>query len=125
MGWRCCYTPSPALVSDVIGFFEIDLSTEGRKQILGKLPGYWRLLSEQSYCRYFRSADNAVVRIFWICRSDERVRSICERVANESVAQFFRFTTITDFTAKSALTVPIWQDVVGKRREILRLSAGR
>ena len=112
-------------VSDVIGFFEIDLSSEGRKQILGKLPGYSRLLSRRTYCRYFRETDNAIVRVFWVCRSMERIQSLCEKLSSEPVAQFFRFTTITEFTADSALTVPIWQDVVGKRREILRLPAKR
>jgi hypothetical protein len=108
-------------VSDVIGFFEIDLSSEGRKQIAGKLPGYSRLLTERTYSRYFRAADNAVVRVFWVCRSAERIQSLCEKLRHEPIAQFFRFTAIAEFTAESALTVPIWQDVTGKRREILRL----
>ena len=112
-------------VSDVIGFFEIDLSSEGRKQIMGKLPGYSRLLTERTYCRYFGAADNAVVRVFWVCRSAERIQSLCEKLRSEPIAQFFRFTAISEFTAESALTVPIWQDVAGKRREILRLPAGR
>lgn len=111
--------------SDVIGFFEIDFSSEGRKQILSKLPGYSRLLTERAYGRYFGAADNAVIRVFWVCRSTERIESLCERLAKEPVAQFFRFTTITEFTTETALTAPIWQDVVGKRREILRLPSGR
>ncbi len=111
--------------SDVIGFFEIDFSSEGRKQIVGKLPGYTRLLAERTYSRYFRDSQDAVVRVFWICRSLERIKSLCERLAKEPVAQFFRFTTITEFTTETALTAPIWQDVVGKRREILRLPSGR
>lgn len=116
---------SKAGVSDVVGFFEIDLSSEGRKQILGKLPGYSRLLTERTYGRYFRATDNAVVRVFWVCRSTERIQSLCEKLRSEPIAQFFRFAAITEFTAESALTFPIWQDVAGKRREILRLPAGR
>ena len=83
------------------------------------------MLSERTYGRYFRADDNVVVRVFWVCRSTERIQSLCEKLRSEPVAQFFRFTTITEFTADSALTIPIWQAVDGKRREILRLPAAR
>jgi hypothetical protein len=109
----------------VTGFFEIDYSSEGRKQITNKLPGYTRLLSERTYARYFPRTENAVVRVYWVCRSPERIASLRERLANESIAQFFRFTTIGELSTSSALTIPIWQDLTGKRREILRLPAMR
>ncbi len=112
-------------VNDVIGFFEIDFSSEGRKQIANKLPGYVRLLTERTYARYFPRTENAVVRVFWVCRSTERIDSLCERLTKEQVAQFFRFTTINELNPSSALTTPIWQDLTGKRREILRLPTVR
>jgi hypothetical protein len=112
-------------INDVIGFFEIDRSSEGRKQITNKLPGYARLLTEHTYARYFPKTENAVVRVFWVCRSAERIASLRERFAKEAVAQFFRFTTIGELNLSSALTTPIWQDLTGKRREILRLPTAR
>ncbi len=111
--------------NDVIGFFEIDCSSEGRKQITNKLPGYARLLTEHTYVRYFPRTENAIVRVFWVCRSAERITSLRERLAKEQVAQFFRFTTIAELNPSSALTTPIWQDLTGNRREILRLSTVR
>ena len=112
-------------LNDVIGFFEIDCSSEGRKQLVNKLPGYARLLSEQTYARYFPHPQNAIVRVFWVCRTAERITSLRERFAKEQVAQFFRFTTINDLTPSTVLTTPIWQDLTGKPREILRLPSAK
>jgi Replication-relaxation len=109
-------------VIDLIGFFEIDCSTEGRKQVAGKLPGYARLLAEKAHGRYFADCEKAVVRVFWVCRSWERVKNLCERIERDPVASYFRFTSASDLSATTALTSPIWHGVDGKRREILRLS---
>ena len=92
---------------------------------MNKLPGYTRLLAEKTYTRYFPRPENAVVRVFWVCRSTERITSLRERFAKENVAQFFRFTTIDSLTPSNALTTPIWQDLTGKPREILRLPTGK
>ena len=91
-------------VNEIIGFCEIDFSSEGRKQIANKLPGYARLLTEHTYARYFPHTENAVVRIFWVCRSAERITSLRERLAEEQIAEFFRFTTIHELNPSSALT---------------------
>lgn len=111
--------------TDLLGYFEIDCSSEGRKQIVSKLPGYVRLIQHRAYTRYFSSSGDAVVRVFWVCRTQARIDSLLELLGTESVAQFFRFTTSQDLSAStsSAMTSPIWQATDGKRREIIRLPA--
>lgn len=109
--------------NDLIGFFENDRSTEGRKQVQSKLPGYARLITGRTFCRYFPDSDKAIVRVFWVCHNWERIHSLCEKLKSEPVAQYFRFTTESDLTPENALTQPIWHAVDGKRREIIRLPA--
>lgn len=106
---------------DLIGFFEIDCSTEGRQQIARKLPGYLRLIAEQPYRRYFAGIGSSVVRVFWLCRTEERIRSLCDEFTGHPLASYCRLTTQADLTPQSALTAPIWRTVDGQRREILRL----
>ena len=105
--------------ADLVSFFEIDCSTEGRKQIKTKLPGYERLLSQKSYLRYFAESEKATIRIFWVCPTWERVRSLCQVLKDEPVAKFFRFTALQGMKPTTVLTDPIWQDTQGKRREIV------
>ena len=107
--------------TDVIGLFEIDCSTEGRKQIAAKLPGYTQLISTRAFQRYFPNSDKAVVRVFWICRTWARIHSLCQKLANDPVSAYFRFTTLDDLTSAQTLTAPIWHATDGKRREIIRL----
>lgn len=107
--------------TELIGFLEIDCSTEGRKQIAAKLPGYTRLISTRAFQRYFPKSEKAVVRVFWVCHSWARIHSLCDKLGNDPVAQVFRFTTLADLTQTQALTAPIWHATDGKRREIIRL----
>ena len=111
--------------TDLLGYFEIDCSSEGRKQIVSKLPGYVRLIQHRAYTRYFPSSADAVVRVFWVCRTQARIDSLMEILGTESVAQFFRFTTSQELskTTSAAMTSPIWQATDGKHREIIRLPA--
>ena len=107
--------------SDLIGFFEIDCSSEGRKQIAGKLPGYAALISQRTFQRYFQKSEQAIIRLFWVCHTWERIHSLCERLKDDPVAPYCRFTTARDLTPPTALTSPIWHATDGKRREIIRL----
>ena len=109
--------------TDLLGYFEIDCSSEGRKQIVSKLPGYVRLIQHRVFTRYFPSSGGAVVRVFWVCRTQARIDSLMEVLGTESVAQFFRFTTSQELSksTSAAMTSPIWQATDGKHREIIRL----
>ena len=107
--------------SDLVAYWEIDCSTERRTQIVNRLPGYAALVEHQGYRRYWPQLHGPSVRVFWVCRSSERVTALCERVKDAPVAKVFRFTTADELTAEAALLRPIWRDVGGTRREIVRL----
>jgi hypothetical protein len=104
-------------------FWEIDRSTESRKQALSKCAGYAALLESRSYRRYWPAAEQAPVRIFWVCRSQARIDSLLASFRAQPVAQQFRFTTADELRAESALTRPIWQALDGPSRAILQFPA--
>ena len=56
-----------------------------------------------------------------MCRTWERIHSLCERLKDDPVAAYCRFTTADDLLPATALTSPIWYATDGKRREIIRL----
>ena len=89
--------------------------------MVGKCAGYAALLDRRAYRRYWQDAEQAPVRVFWVCRSRQRVDSLIGALREMPVAHCFRFTTAAELTADDALTLPIWQTISGERREILRL----
>ncbi len=108
--------------SDLLGYWEIDRSTESRSQILDKLPGYTTCIERHAYRRYWPGLKKPAVRVFWVCRSQRRIEALCEKLQDASVAQLFRFTTAGELSPETALTVPIWRDLHGRCREIMRVS---
>jgi hypothetical protein len=107
--------------TDLLAYWEIDCSTERRTQIVERLPGYAALVEQQGYRRYWPQLERPAVRVFWVCRSAERIKALCERLKDAPIAKIFRFTTADELTAAAALVKPIWRDAAGGRREILRL----
>lgn len=105
----------------LLGFLEADNSTERTGQVVNKCPGYAALLQRREYRRYWPQAEQAAVRVFWVCRSRERIESLSAAFREKPVAQSFRFTTATELTAETALTMPIWRTIDGQCREIIRL----
>jgi len=107
---------------DLVAFFEIDRSTERRGQVLGKLPGYAALIEKRSWIRYFPSAASAPVRIFFVCRSQQRIDSLRESLGQHPLAAIVRFGTMRELDSRHPLSDAIWQDSSGRRREIIRLT---
>jgi hypothetical protein len=112
-----------ANTSDLLIYWEIDRSTESRAQILEKIPGYTLLLDRKPFRRYWPQLGNPSIRVFWVCGSNERIATLCEKLRDVPVARCFRFTTIAELTPKLALFAPVWQLVDRSRREIMRLSS--
>ncbi|MFN0019463.1 MAG: replication-relaxation family protein [Pirellulaceae bacterium] len=106
--------------SDLLGYWEIDRSTESRSQIARKLPGYVALVDQRGYRRYWPQIQRPSIRVFWVCRSEQRIVSLRERLHAEPVSQIFRFTTAAELAGSSTLSAAIWQAIDGSRRSIVR-----
>lgn len=113
-------TRTEAGMIDLIAYFEIDRSTERRGQVLNKLPGYAALIEQRGWLRYFPTAVSAPVRIFFVCQSQQRIKSLCECVSEHPLSSILRFATMRELTTKHPLTEALWQDTSGHRREIVR-----
>lgn len=107
--------------TQLVGFWEIDRSTERTAQTVNKCPGYSALLERREFRRYWPDAEHAPVRVFWVCRSKQRIESLVAAMKEKPVAKFFRFTTAEKLRADSALTSPIWRTIDGDCRAILLL----
>lgn len=103
-------------------FWEIDRSTEGLKQIReSKLDAYVHLLNEKSYHRYWSEFDSKLLYVFWVCRSPQRIDSLCELIQEHPIAPYFRFVETRHLDEPTTLlTSPIWQTVEGDRRAIFQ-----
>jgi hypothetical protein len=107
----------------LLAYWEVDRSSERTEQTKNKCPGYAALLERRDYRRYWALDNHAAVRVFWVCRSKQRIVSLCNAMRDKPVARFFRFTTADELRADTALTQPIWRTIDGQCREILRLPA--
>jgi hypothetical protein len=105
----------------LVGYWEVDRSTEGRAQVQQKLPGYALLIDQRAYRRYWPDLDRVAIRLFWVCRSAERITSLFERLRDSPLATLLRATTFDELRPETALTAPIWRDINGGRREMLRV----
>jgi hypothetical protein len=108
----------------LLSLWEIDRSTERTAQVARKCPGYAALLKQRDYRRYWpEEAAQPAVRVFWVCRSRQRIDSLTAALRDEPAAESFRFTTAAELRPETALTLPIWSTIAGERREILRWPA--
>jgi len=112
---------SAAGTTPLLVFWEVDRSTERTAQTTNKCPGYGALLERRDYRRYWPQAEQAPVRVFWVCRSRQRIASLTVSLREKPVAQCFRLTTADELRAETALTLPIWRTIDGQCREIIRL----
>jgi hypothetical protein len=108
--------------TNLLAYWEIDRSTERGSQILAKLPGYAAVVEKHDYRRYWPDLQKPAIRVFWVCRTEQRIEAICEKLKKAQAAKLFRFTTNDELTRQTALFAPIWRDVAGRRREIMRAS---
>lgn len=104
----------------VIAYWEIDRSTERRGQVLGKLPGVHAIIARKAWLRYFPQAVDAPVRLFFVCLTQKRIDALRESLKDHALQNILRFTTLPDLTTRQPASDPIWQDMTGNRREIVR-----
>ena len=102
-------------------YWEVDRSTERTAQVVNKCPGYTALLERRDYRRYWPEAEQSPVRVFWVCRSRQRIESLSTALRDKPIAKSFRLTTADDLKPEAAITSPIWRTIDGDAREILRL----
>lgn len=110
-------------------WWEIDNSTETLGTVASKIPAYDAFLrghetcrdakTRPLYCRHWPQVQAAVVRVFFVCKSQERVTNISRAIKDEPGSRFVRLAVASELTPSTFLSDPIWQTVAGERRAIL------
>jgi hypothetical protein len=100
--------------------FEVDLSTEGTKQLRNKLPGLNAFLEQQSFHAYWPQLDARCVRVLWVFHSEARRENVVKLFQSDAVASSFRYGVFSELTADNFLREPVWLDRDGHAVSILR-----
>ena len=87
--------------TNLLVYWEIDRSSESQSQLLRKLPGYAAAIEQRAYHRYWPGVQKPAVRVFWVCRSRQRISEICDRLKDVPVARLFRFTTSQELSVEN------------------------
>jgi len=109
--------------TDLALLWEIDLSTEGRKQIrrASKTDGYVALFNEQAWRRYWPDLQTKRQYVVWVAPTLKRVRSLQEALRDQPIAPLCRFLSAEHLADPSSLlTSPIWETVTGELRPLYR-----
>ncbi|MAE68222.1 hypothetical protein CL635_00210 [bacterium] len=106
----------------LLGYWEVDRSTESLNQVKSKLPGYAMFLKMQAYRRHWPELTQPAVRIFFVCQSQERMANVIDAITGLPAANAFRFCIQGDLEPKDLLNEPIWLATDGQRRAIIRAS---
>ncbi len=103
----------------IIGW-EIDLSTEGRKQLRRTKPAAlaaW--LAKRSFQEYWPeiASRSCHVRIAWVVPTPKRIPAILDMSQHEQLRNAYRFLTKADH-AKQLATEPVWRTAEGEFRQM-------
>jgi hypothetical protein len=97
--------------------WEYDRSTEGRSQLLEKVPGYESLLASAAWRQLF--ADMHGVRIFFVVPSRQRLAIVADALRDTSIEQHVRIGIATELQTTDLLISPIWITPASNARALL------
>ena len=115
-----CYLQLPK--TQVVIFWEIDRSTEGRKQLreAPKTDAYFTLMATKGFKRYWPDLPDEMHQfVFWVCPTPERLESLKTIYKDQGIADRLRFTHRKIFTRQqNVITARIWETINGELRQI-------
>jgi hypothetical protein len=110
----------PNTSDDLLVYWEIDRSTNSRNREAKKAAGYEALIGSRRFATHWPDAsDRAIVRVFYVCPSEERIANIAAEIAPTPVATYYRFACYDALSPASILTQAVWRDTEGRRYAIL------
>lgn len=104
-------------------FWDIDLSTEGRKQLrkASKTDAYGELLKRQAYRRYWPKIPSPRCYILWVTHSSRRFEGLRETIGKHPIAAHCRMLAADSLNdAAQLLTLQHWETMEGDRRPMYR-----
>lgn len=104
-------------------FWEVDLSTEGRKQLrkASKTTGYVELIKQQAFRRYWPSTIDARCFVLWVTPTTKRFEGLRATIGKHDVGGACRMLAATALdNPTNLLTNAHWQTMTGELRAIYR-----
>lgn len=104
-------------------FWEVDLSTEGRKQLrkASKTTGYVELIKQQAFRRYWPSTIDARCFVLWVAPTAKRFPSLRDTIGQHAIAPVCRMLESASLdNPAELLTAEHWETMDGQRRKIYR-----
>ncbi len=104
-------------------FWEVDLSTEGRKQLrkASKTDGYVALFGQQAYRRYWPDLEACRQHVIWVTPTRRRFAALKDVMKGHPLAPACRLLSAECLAdPKQLLTNPVWETLAGDRRAMYR-----
>ena len=112
--------PSGEGFKSLLGYIELDRSTEGHQQWEGKLLGIDAFFHDtKAWRRHWPNITDPAVVLFVICKTDERVANLAQTTRSFAVASKTRFSTYP-LAPETVLTDKVWQDCQGQPFAIIK-----
>lgn len=109
--------------ASLLGYLELDRSTEGHLQWKRKLHGIEAFVSDpQGWRRQWPDIAEPIIRVFVLCKTQRRIGELIETTKSSPAAQHMRFTTFP-LNPETVLTGDIWQCCDGELKRIVRGNA--
>jgi hypothetical protein len=113
--------PHKGLLASLATYLEVDRSTEGHLQWRErKLPGMVEFLNDaKAWKGHWPNVVEPQIRIFVLCKSQQRITELTETIKPTSAAHSIRLT-LYPLDPATVLTGDVWQDCQGERKRIIR-----
>jgi hypothetical protein len=117
--------PMPEPSWDLLAYIEYDRSTMDDDDMLPKVAGYGQLIDTRAYLRHWTEPlDRHLVRVLFVCKSQQRIDNLMALYAEHRAAEFLRFATAESLKADDVFTAPLWCKIGDNRRHsIIRPAA--
>ncbi len=101
-------------------YLEVDRSTEGHQQWQRKLYGIEAFLKDSKvWHRHWPHVTDPAVRVFVLCKSQQRITNLIETTEPSPAAASIRFTR-HPLDARTVLSKDVWIDCQGRLMRIIR-----
>jgi len=112
--------PSGDGFKSLLGYIELDRSTEGHLQWEGKLQAIEAFFEESTAWKsHWPDVKDPAVILFVICKTNERMGNLAVTTKPSSIANRTRIATYP-LDPQSVLTSDVWQDCNGELKRIIR-----
>ncbi len=105
---------------ELAAYFEYDRSTMTHAQMREKFSAWENFFGQQTHRRHWPELGRHIVRLLIVCRSFERIKNLFDTLADSPIANQVRMATEDSLRPEVLFIDPIWLDVKGELRAILK-----